>query len=131
MMENPDGTSAPQRRRLPSIEIPIAEILENPRTSSRVRITGMVVSVEESRREFTVNDGTGTIRVFSNETPSPKTLVRVIGRVSPLSEGGAELDAEIVHPLEGLDPKLLKEVRDLRHNLQKQYDHDHSLNDSV
>lgn len=130
-MENQDDTLHPRRKQLPSTEISIAELLENPRIATRVRITGMVVSVDESRREFSMNDGTGLIRVFSNDTPTPKDLVRLIGRVSPLTEGGAEIDAEILQVLEGLDPKLLKEVRDLRLSLQKKYDQEHPLNNSM
>lgn len=130
-MENQDDVSQPRRKRLPSSLITIAELLENPRIATRVRFTGMVVSADESRREFSVNDGTGLIRVFSNETPAIKALVRIIGRVSPLAEGGAEVDAEIVQLLEGLDPKLLKEVRDLRLNLQKNFDHEHTLDNSL
>ena len=130
-MENQDDTLQPRRKRLPSTEISVADLLENPRIATRVRITGMVVAVDESRREFSMNDGTGLIRVFSNETPTLKALVRIIGRVSPLTEGGAEIDAEILQVLEGLDPKLLKEVRDLRFSLQKTYDQEHSLNNSI
>ena len=128
-MENTAPPPGTQRRRMPSQEVSIAEILSNPRVVTRIRITGMVVSSDESRRELMVNDGSGTIRVFSNEIVAPKTLVRIIGRISPLMEGGAEVDAELIQPLNGVDPKLIKEVRDLRYGLQKQYDEDHKSKD--
>jgi len=128
-MENTAPPPGTQRRRMPSQEVSIAEILSNPRVVTRIRITGMVVSSDESRRELMVNDGSGTIRVFSNEIVAPKTLVRIIGRISPLMEGGAEVDAELIQPLNGVDPKLIKEVRDLRYGLQNQYDEDHKSKD--
>ncbi|MHA1713084.1 MAG: hypothetical protein ACTSW4_03425 [Candidatus Ranarchaeia archaeon] len=123
-METQDESSRGQRRRLPSVETTINEIMENPRMFSRVRLTGMVVSSDESLRELLLNDGTGTIRVFSNDIVSPKTLVRIIGRVTPMTDNEVELDAEIVQSL-NIDPKLLKAVRDLRLKLQRKYKKDH------
>lgn len=125
-MENLPDPGAQRKRRLPSVDTTISEILANPRNFARVRVTGLVVSTDESRRAIMVNDGTGSITIYTGEVVSEKTPVRIIGRPAPLIDGGAELDAEILQVLTGLDVTMLKEVLNLRRRLQAKYDEAHS-----
>ena len=119
------GNSSSRNRRLPSTETTIAKILESPSDFSRVRLTGIVISNDEGRRVLEINDGTGLISVFSNESALEKSVVRVIGRVAPLSDGGVDIDAEILQVLEGVDIKVISRIKELKSKLQAQYDRDH------
>ena len=96
-----------QRRRLPSIQVKISEIRQD---YVRAGVTGVITDVHDSG--IIVDDGTGSINVGTESAHGfgVGRLVRVLGRVIP-AEGGAEIRAEFIQGMDGLDLGLLERAR--------------------
>ncbi len=96
-------------RRMPSVEKAIAEIRPD---DIRVAVTGTVIDFQEGF--MVLDDGTGqaSISVEDSKGVERGKLVRVLGRVIP-TEGGFEIQAEVVQDMSGLDTELLKRVKSI------------------
>lgn len=96
-------------RREASIERSIGAVAA---ADGRVRVTGRVIDVSESR--IVVDDGSGSLAVTVPEVPpwvKVGGMIRVFGKVMA-TETGVELDGEVVQDMGKLDVELWKRVKD-------------------
>ena len=103
------------RSRPPGIERAIRDITQ---ADARVRIVGVVVRYDVGKKLALVDDGTGQIRVLTDQVLNEGMKVRVIGNVAVLKSGEIEIDGEVIQNLEGLDMELYSTIRDLKRDLQ-------------
>ena len=101
------------RRWITGIERDISEIKED---DIRVRLLGTVVS---QTGIIMIDDGTGMIKINTEESLSNGDRVLVIGRVSIKTDGQKEIDAEIVKMVNEIDIDLYKEVKKLKKQIGK------------
>ena len=96
------------QRRLPSVYRRVADISAD---DIRVCIIARVIDVQEN--VAVLDDGTGKINASFGNDISQETgaLVRVFGRVIN-SEGGFELQGEVMQAVEGLDIDLYRRVEE-------------------
>ncbi|MEE9323411.1 MAG: replication protein RepA [Candidatus Aenigmarchaeota archaeon] len=107
MPESLEGFVSP--RRLPAYEKKVAEIGKD---DIRVRLLGMVIDRKDN--VVVLDDGTGKINVVFAEpvVTEANKRVRVFGRVIP-SEGGFEIQGEILQDMSDVDLELYKKVTEL------------------
>ncbi len=101
------------RRWITGIERDISEIKED---DIRVRLLGTVVT---QTGIIMIDDGTGMIKINTEESLSNGDRVLVIGRVSIKTDGQKEIDAEIVKMVNEIDIDLYKEVKKLKKQIGK------------
>jgi len=97
------------QKRMPSVDRKVSEIGEG---DIRVSIIGTVIGGQDNR--LVVDDGTGKVSVSFEQPVKAESgkLVRVMGRVIPM-EGGAEIQGDVLQPMDGMDMKLKKRVDEL------------------
>ena len=101
------------RRRLPSIEKSIADIL--PESDVRVRLIGTVI--DTTPNSIVIDDGTGKIEVYFGEELNVKQgqMVRVVTRILPQIDG-FECRGEAIQTLDSFNLKLYKKAREIVKN---------------
>jgi hypothetical protein len=101
------------RRRLPSIEKSIADIL--PESDVRVRLIGTVI--DTTPNSIVIDDGTGKIEVYFGEELNVKQgqMVRVVTRILPQIDG-FECRGEAIQTLDNFNLKLYKKAREIVKN---------------
>ncbi|MCK5587861.1 MAG: hypothetical protein KAI34_03960 [Candidatus Lokiarchaeota archaeon] len=97
------------KRQAPARKRHINELTDN---DYRVRVIGTVVSV--SSEEQILDDGTGTIKVITDQKLEVGSLIRAIGRIFRKDDGTFELNAEIIQDMKGLDIELYNKVSELQ-----------------
>jgi hypothetical protein len=104
-----DFMGTDSRRRLPSVFRRVVGIRPG---DIRVSVIGTVI--DKADDGIVLDDGTGKIDITMAEPfeAEVKGLVRVFGRVIP-TEGGFQLQGEIVQDMSGLDLELLKGIEKL------------------
>lgn len=114
MDEGSSFSAARRRRRVPSRDVTISELTGE---GERVAVLCTVVSFDSGRLEGIVDDGTGTARVVLDDVLFAErmlegSLVRLLGRAYK-SDDAIIIRAEIVQPMDGVDPALYRRVREL------------------
>ena len=101
------------RRRLPSVEKSIADIL--PESDVRVRLIGTVI--DNTPNSVVIDDGTGKVEVYFGEETDVKQdqRVRIITRILPQIDG-FECRGEAIQSLEGFNLNLYKKAREIVKN---------------
>ena len=99
------------RRRKPAVERKIGEIRDD---DTRVSLIGKAFKVDKMDYTFWLDDGTGAIRIESEENVLPENgqIVRVIGRVIRNDEG-VHIYGEVVQDFSSADLEALEEIREL------------------
>lgn len=101
------------RRRLPSVEKSIADIL--PESDVRVRLIGTVI--DNTPNSVVIDDGTGKVEVYFGEETDVKQgqRVRIITRILPQIDD-FECRGEAIQSLEGFNLNLYKKAREIVKN---------------
>lgn len=102
------------RRRLPAIERRITEI--HPEMDVRVRLTGTII--DSTANSFVLDDGSGKIEIFFDESPDVRhgQMVKAVVRVLPLIDG-FECRGEAVQTLDGFDIDLYNKAKEVIKNI--------------
>lgn len=95
----------PEMKRMPAVEKTIADIKE---TDIRVKLYGSVIETAED--SILLDDGTGQVKVATENLKIPSQNVMVVGKVIAF-ESGVEIKGEIISDATGLDRGLLEKVR--------------------
>ncbi|MDN5366607.1 MAG: hypothetical protein PWQ11_18 [Candidatus Diapherotrites archaeon] len=101
-------------RRMHARDVTISEIQGE---GERVSVLCTVVDFDTNKMEGKIDDGTGIALVILEdilfaEKLKPGALVRVLGRAYK-SEDGLLIRAEVVQDMDGVDPALYAQIRDL------------------
>ena len=97
-------------KRFPTVEKKISEI-----TPENVRVSIIGTVVDKTNDKLIVDDGTGSIEIFSDENliknVENSKVVRVIGRVT--SDGSISINAEIIQDFSKFDIGLYEKIKNI------------------
>jgi len=97
-------------KRFPTVEKKISEI-----TPENVRVSVIGTVVDKTNDKLIVDDGTGSIEIFSDENliknAENSKIVRVIGRVT--SDGSISINAEIIQDFSKFDIGLYEKIKNI------------------
>ena len=97
-------------KRFPTTEKKISEI-----TPENIRVSIIGTIIDKTENKLIVDDGSGSIEVFSDEelikNVGNNKIVRVIGRVT--SDGTLAINAELIQDFSRFDVGLYEEIKNI------------------